>query len=69
VCLEKVIEKEYYQNIRFKIHCKLEKNKDIELIDGGITNWTQKLLNNAKERLIISGLGVERICEIASKIL
>ena len=61
-------EKEYYQNIRFKIYCKLEEKSEIELVDGGITDWTQKLLNNAKERLIISGLGSERLCEIYKQI-
>ena len=25
-------------------------------------DWTQKLLSDTKERLVISGLGVERIC-------
>ncbi len=60
-------EKDYYQNIRFKIHCKLEKKIELELVDGGSTDWTQKLLNNAKERLIISGLGSERLCELYSK--
>ena len=29
--------------------------KEQELVDGGDVNWTQKLLNNAKERLVISG--------------
>ena len=31
-----------------------------ELIDGGFTTWTQQLLSNNKERLLISGLGTER---------
>jgi len=25
-------------------------------------NWTQRLLNNAKERCVISGIGSERVC-------
>ena len=32
-----------------------------ELADGGFTNWTQKLLSDKKERLLISGMGTERI--------
>jgi hypothetical protein len=32
------------------------------LIDGGFTTWTQLLLSNRKERLLISGLGTERLC-------
>jgi hypothetical protein len=34
----------------------------LELVDGGSVNWTQKLLSNAKERLVISGIGSERLC-------
>lgn len=33
-----------------------------ELIDGGFTTWTQQVLSNIKERLLISGLGIERLC-------
>ena len=29
---------------------------------GGFTTWTADLLSNAKERLLISGLGLERLC-------
>jgi hypothetical protein len=31
------------------------------LTDGGFTDWTAQLLNNKKERLLISGLGPERL--------
>lgn len=34
----------------------------LELVDGGAVDWTQRLLSNAKERLIISGIGSERLC-------
>jgi hypothetical protein len=30
-----------------------------QLADGGVVDWTAKLLGNAKERLLISGCGVE----------
>jgi hypothetical protein len=33
----------------------------LELVDGGSTDWTQQLLGNRKERLLISGLGLERL--------
>jgi hypothetical protein len=32
------------------------------LIDGGLADWTQQLMNNRKERLMTSGLGSERLC-------
>jgi hypothetical protein len=34
----------------------------LELADGGAVDWTQKLLSDAKERLVISGIGSERVC-------
>ena len=54
---------EYYRNLRFKVYATPTKGHELELADGGDTDWMQKLLNNAKERLIISGIGSERLCE------
>jgi hypothetical protein len=31
------------------------------LVDGGFTDWTQKLLSDRKERLLVSGVGTERL--------
>lgn len=44
----------YYQGINFKIVV-----NNIELVDGGFVDWTQNLLGNKKERLLISGAGVD----------
>jgi len=65
ICLEriKIGETEYYRHLRFKVYASPPKGNEMELVDGGDTDWTQKLLNNAKERLIISGIGSERLCE------
>src|SRR3989449_4995277 len=54
----------YYAELCFKIFVTSLSGKEQELVDGGDVNWTQKLLNNAKERLIISGCGSERLCEL-----
>jgi hypothetical protein len=54
---------EYYREFRFKVYVKSPKKEEIELVDGGATDWTQKLLSNAKERLTISGIGSERLCQ------
>src|SRR3989441_6281158 len=54
----------YYDELCFKIFATPSNGREQELVDGGDVNWTQKLLNNAKERLIISGCGSERLCEI-----
>jgi hypothetical protein len=52
----------YYGELSFKIFAMPLNGKEHELVDGGDVNWTQKLLNNAKERLVISGCGSERVC-------
>ena len=40
----------------FKIHA-----NDLEVGDGGFTNWTQQMLSNAHECLLTTGLGMERL--------
>jgi hypothetical protein len=59
----KIDETAYYRNLRFHVYASQPKIREMELVDGGDTDWTQKLLGNAKERLIISGIGSERLCE------
>jgi hypothetical protein len=50
----------YYGDIAFQIWISNVDNQDYLIVDGGLTDWTQKLLGNRKERLLISGLGSER---------
>jgi hypothetical protein len=40
----------YYEELCFKIFATTSAGSEQELVDGGDVNWTQKLLNNAKER-------------------
>src|SRR6267143_1077474 len=54
----------YYGQLSFKIFATPSEGLEHELVDGGDVDWTKKLLNNAKERLIISGCGSERLCEL-----
>jgi hypothetical protein len=35
--------------------------REVELMDGGFTPWTQTLRGDRKERLLISGMGMERV--------
>ena len=42
----------------FAINASLERR---ELCDGGCTTWTRQLLSDDKERLVIAGLGLERL--------
>jgi hypothetical protein len=52
----------YYIDLCFHIHATNSLGERLELVDGGSVDWTQKYLSNAKERLIISGIGSERLC-------
>jgi len=55
----------YYSGVVFQIHGQYE-NQTFFLVDGGEVSWSQKLLSNAKERMVISGLGSERLCMMVS---
>ncbi len=49
----------YYSNVRFQLYVQC-KGERCFIADGGDTDWTQALLNNKKERFLISGFGSER---------
>ncbi|AIE85420.1 hypothetical protein [Fimbriimonas ginsengisoli] len=55
----------YYDGICFGIYADTLGGEEMFLADGGFTNWTRSLLSNHKERLLISGMGIERICSVA----
>lgn len=55
----------YYTNIRFQIFLS-DTEAEYFIVDGGFTDWTQKLLGNKKERFLISGLGSERFMMLFS---
>jgi len=50
----------YYRGLCFKIFAGFG-GDPVEVADGGFVDWTQQLLGNRKERLLISGYGIERI--------
>jgi hypothetical protein len=50
----------YYPNVCFKLSVTID-GEEIEVADGGTVEWTQLLLQNRKERLMISGLSLERL--------
>ena len=54
----------YYQGLCFQVHITDSSGEESFLVDGGVTDWTQKLLSNRKERLVISGMGTERLCSL-----
>lgn len=67
----KQIEQEYYRRLQFKVvipkpsggttvsRATTTNNEEVEIADGGFTDWTQRLSGNHKERLLISGMGLE----------
>jgi hypothetical protein len=54
----------YYKGIQFKMVIEIQ-DREIEIADGGFVNWTQKLLGNEKERLLISGFGLQMLAKMA----
>jgi hypothetical protein len=47
----------YYKGIQYKMIIEVNE-QEIEIADGGFVDWTQQLLDNKKERLLISGFGL-----------
>jgi hypothetical protein len=54
----------YYPDLCFKLIARIA-DEDVEVGDGGLVEWTQLLLQNRKERLMISGLGLDRMAMLA----
>ncbi len=52
----------YYSDLCFKITAKNKNKHQIPLVDGGISDWTQKLIASAKENFLSSGMGSELFC-------
>ena len=56
----------YYRCLCFKVFARFADSTGalgdpVEISDGGFTDWTAKLLGNRKERLLISGHGLDRL--------
>jgi hypothetical protein len=51
----------YYVDACYKVFATDRDGTETELGDGGCTTWTRQLLSDKKERLVIGGLGVERL--------
>lgn len=50
----------YYQGLCFKVF-----RDGVEIGDGGFVDWTRRLTGNRKERLLVAGLGVDRLAQPA----
>lgn len=56
----------YYVETCFAINAVRQDGWRENLSDGGLTDWTARLLSDDKEWLLISGLGSERLMSVAS---
>jgi hypothetical protein len=54
----------YYRDLCFKVNALVEGGGAEEIGDGGLTDWTARLLANGKERLLISGYGTDRLAAV-----
>lgn len=53
----------YYKGVSFNIDA-IKEGQRVNLVDGGLTDWTAKLLENRKEKLLISGVGIGRAASL-----
>lgn len=51
----------YYSDFCFHIYATNKDGRQIQLSDGGVSDWTQRLLVNRKERVLTSGFGAELV--------
>jgi hypothetical protein len=59
---ERTAGRNYYRSLCFLICLPNDTGEPIQLVDGGCVDWTQRLLSDGKERLVISGVGSDRVC-------
>lgn len=57
---ERVAGRGYYRDLCFKINVRAGGNLE-EVGDGGFTDWGARLAASNKERLLISGIGIDRL--------
>jgi len=57
---DRVAGRGYYRDVCFKVNALVD-GVPTEIGDGGFTDWTAKLLASKKERLLISGYGLDRL--------
>jgi hypothetical protein len=54
----------YYRELCFKINV-WAAGEWAEIGDGGLTDWSAQLTSSSKERLLISGVGIDRVAGLA----
>jgi hypothetical protein len=58
----------YYKGIQYKMIIEVN-DREMEIADGGFVDWTQQLLDNKKERLLISGFGLDLIYKLQTSLV
>lgn len=53
---ERLVKTSYYQRVAFKVWV-----DDLPLGDGGLTDWTARIRNDRRERLVTSAIGTEML--------
>ena len=56
----------YYRDLCFKVIARPGAD-EVEVGDGGFTDWTARLTGDRKRRLLVAGLGVDRIATLAAR--
>ena len=54
----------YYRDVCFKVVARPGR-EEVEIGDGGCTDWTAQLTGDRKRRLLVAGLGLDRIAALA----
>ncbi len=52
----------YYRGWCFHLFATMPAGEEMFLADGGAVDWSRRLLSDQKERMVISGIGSERLC-------
>ncbi|MBB6637534.1 hypothetical protein [Cohnella thailandensis] len=58
--IEPNFENEYYQGLQFTIATNI-RGRVYDIGDGGYVDWSQRLLGNKKQRMLISAIGLDRL--------
>jgi hypothetical protein len=56
---ERLPQQRYYRRGCFKVNAVI-RGETLEIADGGFTDWTERMLDDRHERLLISGAGLDR---------
>lgn len=57
--------RDYYPHLCFKLSV-LTGTEEVEIADGGLVDWTRSLVSSNKERLMISGLSLDRLAALGT---